>query len=204
MNKPQQTATTPQQTATTPQQTATTPQHVASSLQDVAPAPGRAAGALLRVWRMAISALVVSSLLLNVVLAVVLLGMRQDLREALQSARDALVATESEPLVLDVAVDEDIPIQMTVPIDQVFVVPLEMNYPLKTVINTYITLPVLGRQNISVPVDTVIPVSTTVEVPIRANVPISLTYHLQTEIPVEMHFPFRLSSTLEALIEDLQ
>ena len=203
MNKPQQTATTPQQTATTPQQTATTPQHVASSLQDVAPAPGRAAGALLRVWRMAISALVVSSLLLNVVLAVVLLGMRQDLRRHAVGARRP-GATESEPLVLDVAVGEDIPIQMTVPLDQVFVVPLEMNYPLKTVINTYITLPVLGRQNISVPVDTVIPVSTTVEVPIRANVPISLTYHLQTEIPVEMHFPFRLSSTLDALIEDLQ
>lgn len=166
--------------------------------------PRQFAASLLPYWRLAVSVLVLSSLLLNVALVITLLGMKAELVAALESMRDAAVEAESRPLTLDVAVDREIPVQMTVPIDQTFDIPLDLTYPLNTVINTYITLPVLGRQNITLPVDTVLPISTTVAVPIRAEVPISLTYHLQTDLPVQVQFPLKLSEPLDMLIEGLK
>jgi hypothetical protein len=47
------------------------------------------------------------------------------------------------------------------------VVPFEMDYSLSTVVNTYINIPILGRQSVAVPVDAVIPISETFEIPFR-------------------------------------
>jgi hypothetical protein len=102
-----------------------------------------------------------------------------------------------------VAVDQPIPIQADVPIDQVFVVPIDFVYPLETVVNTYVDIPVLGRQEITVPVETTIPINHTFEVPIQMTIPISVTYHLQTDIPVEVAVPPEVLQSLETLLAEL-
>lgn len=157
----------------------------------------------LRSWRVVISVLVAVSILLNVALIVGLLRVREGLQSALTAADNALVLSASEPLAFEVAVDQSIPIQTTVPIEQAFVVPLEFDYPLNTVVNTYVDIPLLGRQDIAVPVETVIPISTTLEIPVQMEIPISVTVQLQTEIPVEVQFPPTLLDALAGLIEQL-
>jgi hypothetical protein len=157
----------------------------------------------LRSWRVAISAFVAISIGLNVVLIVGLMYTREGLRSALAMANDTLIQSAGEPLVIEVAVDQAIPIQTMIPIEQSFVVPLEFNYPLNTVINTYVDIPVLGRQDIAVPVETVIPISTTLAIPVEMDVPISVTYQLQTRIPVEVQIPSTMLTALEGYFEQL-
>ncbi len=157
----------------------------------------------LRSWRVVISGFVAISILLNVVLIVGLLRTREGLRSALTVAGHAVSLSTSEPFAVVVSVDQMIPVQTTVPIEQSFAVPLELDYPLSTVVNTYIDIPLLGRQDIAVPVEMVIPISTTLEIPIQMAIPISVTYHLQTEIPIEVQLPRTLLETLANLIEQL-
>jgi hypothetical protein len=160
------------------------------------------------VWRALITVLVVVSLAGNVYLIRVLFDAQQTLRLARDVARDALVSLGSEPMMISIAVDEEIPVHTTVAFSDTLVVPFEMDYTLSTVVNTYINIPILGRQSVAVPVDAVIPISETFEIPISMNVPVSMTYPLNVEIPVAVEIPAEmiagLITYLEALDLDLQ
>lgn len=160
-------------------------------------------GAKLRVWRWIFSVLVIVSLLLNGLLIYTLLNFQQELLSALAAARNGIVMIEEQPLAFSVTVDEMVPIRATVPIEQTFVMPLQLDYPLDTVVNTHIDIPILGKQELAIPVQTVIPISYTLEIPIQTEVPISLTYHLQQEIPVEVSVPVEALSFLTDFIEKL-
>ncbi|MBN1246712.1 MAG: hypothetical protein JXC32_03600 [Anaerolineae bacterium] len=157
----------------------------------------------LRIWRLLVSALVVISLVVNGLLIVVLLRVHSSLRETVRAVRTSLALSESMPIAFDVAVDQLIPIRTEVPIDHVFVIPIDFVYPLDTVVSTYVDIPLLGRQEIAVPVETVIPISYTLEVPLQMTVPISVAYHLQAEIPVEVDVPPQMLEGLEALLSGL-
>lgn len=158
----------------------------------------------LRIWRAVVTVFVAVSLLLNVVLIVGLLRARNGLLSALSVAENALTLSTSKPLIFEVAVDQEIPIETTIPVDQDFTVPLEFDYELNTVINTYVDIPLLGRQDIAVPVETMIPIRTTLEIPVTADVPISVTYQLQASIPVEVDFPPTVLNTFENFAEKLE
>jgi hypothetical protein len=158
----------------------------------------------LKIWRWVVSILVVVSLILNGFLLYALLSFREGLVSALDAARSSLVDMEEQPLLFAVTVDKVVPIQTTVPIEQTFVMPLQLDYPLDTVVNTHIDIPILGKQALAIPVQTVIPISYTLEIPIQTAIPISLTYHLQEEIPVEVVVPAEISSSLTDLIGRLE
>jgi hypothetical protein len=157
----------------------------------------------LKLWRWILSVLVVVSLALNGFLIYSLLNFRRGLLSALAAARNSLVMMEDQPMVFSVTVDEEVPIQTTIPIEQTFVMPLQFDYPLDTVVNTQIDIPILGTQELAIPVQTVIPISYTLDIPIRTEVPISLTYRLQQEIPVEVVMPAEALGSLSDLIERL-
>lgn len=156
-----------------------------------------------RIWRGVLYALVLLSLIFNIVLAFAVLRGRSQFRAALLLARNALDVREQEPWTIQVALDQDMPIETTVPINHTFVLPLNMEYPISTVVNTHIDIPLLGRQEIAIPIEATIPISYTVEVPIQMDVPISMTYHLQTEVPVEVDIPPELFDSLNDLIDQL-
>lgn len=141
------------------------------------------------IWRAFILILVIISLAFNAVLIVSLLQAREGLVLALAGAEDAVALLSGEPLSFEVAVDQEIPIRTSVPIEETFVIPLSFDYTLDTVVETYVNIPLLGKQDIAVPVQTVLPISTTIEIPVEMTVPISVTYQLQTEIPVEVELP---------------
>lgn len=156
------------------------------------------------IWLTILTVLVVLSLALNGYLLVTLLNVRQAALEAVATARNNLAMMGSEPFVTQVNVDQEIPFDTMVPISQTLAVPLDIQYPLSTVINTYVNVPVLGRQNIAIPIETVIPIQYTLEVPIQVDIPISLTYRLQTEVPVEIAIPPEIRAPLDEILNNIE
>lgn len=157
----------------------------------------------IRVWRLAISLLVLVSLILNIYLVCSLLGISQALESARTVAREALVSLAGEPVVVPIAVDESIPVQTTLAFSDTLVVPFQIDYTLDTVVSTSINIPFLGRQSVSVPVYAMIPISETLVIPVQMDVPISVTYPLKVEFPVVVEIPVELTDDLVGYLDTL-
>ena len=155
-----------------------------------------------KIWRVVITTLVICSLALNLVLLYLLSKARSGLDNTIEVVRNTLGVMSQEPFQITVEVDQDLPINASIPINQTVTVPINIDYPLSTVINTSINLPILGRQDVSFPIETVIPVHMDFDVPIHETVHISMTYPLNIELPVEVDIPFEVLSLLdERLLE---
>jgi hypothetical protein len=157
-----------------------------------------------KIWLVVLTILVLASLALNGYFFFIISNVRQGTLDVVAKARNSLALLSSEPVVIRVTVDEEIPFNTTVPISQTVVLPLDINYPLSTVINTYVNIPLLGRQDIALPIETMIPFQYTFEVPIQVEVPISLTYRLQTEIPVEVAIPPEIRAPLDDALRQVE
>jgi hypothetical protein len=157
-----------------------------------------------RIWLVMLTILVVASLALNGYFLLIISNVQQEALDMITSARVNLAAFGAEPLVVQVQVDEEIPFNTTVPISETFTLPLDIDYPLSTVINTYVDLPLLGRQDLALPIETILPIQYTLEVPIQTEVPISLTYHLQTTVPVEITLPPEISQSLDEMLRQAE
>jgi hypothetical protein len=157
-----------------------------------------------RIWLVVLTILVVVSLALNGYLLLILSHVRQGTLDVIVNTRNNLAALSSEPIVIPIAVDQEIPFNTSEPISQTLVLPLDIEYPLSTVINTFVDVPILGRQDIALPIETIIPIQYTLEVPIQVDVPISLTYHLQTEVPVEVTIPPEIRSLLDEVLRQAE
>jgi hypothetical protein len=157
-----------------------------------------------RIWRYVVSVLVVVSLLVNFILTLTLLEIRQGFRSAVTAARDSLTLARTEPIELTVSVREEVPINTMVPIDETFTVPLRFNFSLSTQVTTYVNIPLLGRQEIVVPVEATIPVSETLEIPFLMTIPVNITPTLELDVPVQVLLPVELIDALEALINEYE
>jgi len=157
-----------------------------------------------RIWLVVLTILVLASLALNAYFFVIITSFRQGALDMVANARAELATFGNEPIVVEVQVDQEIPFDTTIPISETFILPLDIDYPLSTVINTYVNLPVLGRQDLAIPIETIIPIEYTLDVPIRVDVPISLTYHLQTTVPVEVALPPEIGLSLDAMLRQVE
>ena len=157
-----------------------------------------------RIWMVVLTILVFISLALNGYFFLIIRNVQKGTLEVIGSARESLAALGSEPFVIQVNVDQVIPFNTTVPISETFVLPLDIDYPLSTVINTYFNVPLLGRQEIAIPIETIIPIQYTLEVPLQVEVPISLTYHLQTSVPVEVALPPEIGLSLDEMLRQVE
>lgn len=157
-----------------------------------------------RIWLVVLTILVLASLALNVYFFLIITGFRQGALDMVANARTELATFGNEPIVVQVQVDQEIPFNTAIPISETFVLPLDINYPLSTVVNTYFNLPVLGRQDLAIPIEAVLPIQYTLEVPIQVEVPISLTYRLQTEVPVEIAIPPEIRLSLDEALRQVE
>ncbi len=157
-----------------------------------------------RIWLVVLTILVFVSLALNAYFFLIISNVRQGMLEVIGGARESLATFGSEPFVIQVNVDQEIPFNASVPISETLVLPLNINYPLSTVINTFVNLPILGRQDLAIPIETIIPIQYTLEVPIQVEVPISLTYHLQTTVPVEVAIPPEIGLSLDEVLRQAE
>lgn len=157
-----------------------------------------------RIWLVVLTILVLASLALNGYFFFILSNVRQGTLDVIVNTRNNLAMLSSEPIVIPITIDQEIPFDTSVPISQTLVLPLDIAYPLSTVINTYVDVPLLGRQDIALPIETIIPIQYTLETPIQVNVPISFTYRLQTEIPVEVAIPPEIRAPLDDALRQLE
>ena len=110
---------------------------------------------------------------------------RNGLQDAIAIVRNTLAVLGEEPIELSVVVDKEIPINTSIPISETVTVPIDIDYPLSTIVNTSFNIPLLGRQEYLFPIDTIIPLHMNLDIPIQDTVQISLTYLLQIEVPVK-------------------
>jgi hypothetical protein len=172
-----------------------------------------------------------SSFMLNVAMAAVLLNFRARLQEGIVDLNEILEAVELDDIELLIAIDESVPISMTIPFSDTFQVPIRETIPVVTSvlfedviqvpINTIIPIdtdfivqvdiPLVGRTGIPIPIVTNIPVNLTVDVPISREIPVEteivvdivVAVPVQSEIPVVTELPVQLDFPLFISPEEL-
>jgi len=157
-----------------------------------------------RIIVVVLTVLVCILLVVNGFLIASLLRARAGALDALAAARSAVADIGGSPIVSQVAVDQTIPLSLTLPIDQEVTIPLKLDYPLSTVVNTGFDIPLLGRQEVAIPIEANIPINYNLTVPIRLTVPISFAYRLQTELPVAVELPAEIRTVLDQMLQTLE
>ena len=155
-------------------------------------------------WLIILTVLTVLSLLLNGILLFALLKIRKNAVDTLASVRNTVALLGVEPITTTVHVDQIIPFNTVVPLSQTLTIPLDIVYPITTVVNTYIDVPVLGRQDIALPINTQIPIQYDFTVPIALDVPISLTYPLKVDVPVAVEIPPELRVPIDDVLQQIE
>lgn len=145
--------------------------------------------------------LLILSLLLNFTVLYVLFYARAASLELLSQAERAVAEFSSQPVKTVVEIDQNIPLSETLFFDHSFLVPLDTVYPLSTVVQTEVSLPLLGTQELNIPIQANIPLQMELEVPVKTNIPLSFTYHLRTSLPVEVVIPPETVEPLSALLQ---
>lgn len=144
------------------------------------------------------------SLLLNLLIIYNLSNMRSGALDTVASAREGFGRISADSFNMEVQVDQVLPLDLVVPINETITFPLAFNYELDTIVNTAVNLPLVGSQQIAVPIRGTIPVNTVVEIPVRLNLPISTEYHLQAVIPVEISLPPETVSSINQSLEEIE
>jgi len=157
-----------------------------------------------KTWLTILTILTIISLILNGILLFALFKVRANALEALGAVRNTVALLGTDPITMDVHVDQMIPFNMVLPLNETVTIPLDIVYPLDTIINTYVDIPVIGRQDIAVPINAQIPIQYDLTVPIALNVPISLTYPLQVDVPVVIEIPPELRVPIEAVLQQIE
>jgi hypothetical protein len=147
---------------------------------------------------------VLISLLLNLLILNSLSRIKTTAFETMVSAREGLEQITAEPVIVEVQVDQILPLDLVVPIDETISFPLKLEYPINTVIDTTINLPLLGPQQVAVPIRGVIPIDTMVTIPVKLNLPVSTEYHLQALIPVKISLPPDTLNSIEASLDEIE
>jgi len=126
------------------------------------------------------------------------------LQELVSTMRTELQQLGEQPLELQIAIDQEIPISDTVKISDTFMVPLDTVFPFSTQVSTSFNIPLLGRQQVSIPVSGSVPVSATFEIPIQVDFPISMTYRLVLDLPVAVTLPPELLEPIDRMLEQAE
>ncbi len=179
-------------------------QQCETPLPQGAPSPEERAPSRVRMGQLLLWFLVILSLALNGVLIYALFEVREGALNTIASLQNTVVQWRDETVVVPVEVDHTIPFKTMVPISETLTIPLNFDYPLSTVVNTSVKIPLVGEQEIAFPIDTVIPVHYTLETPIQVSVPISMSYHLQTEIPVSVEIPQAWLDQINTMLEETE
>jgi hypothetical protein len=114
-----------------------------------------------------------------------LLSVRQTLRDEVDRLAASVQEAKTSQVIYDLAIDQQVPINIDVPIQRSLDVPIDTEVR----INQTINLPVqtaLGNFDIPVPLDTTIPVSTTVPIAFDQTVNISTTVPIRLDVPVQI------------------
>ncbi|MDW7739033.1 MAG: hypothetical protein SCJ97_03100 [Bacillota bacterium] len=150
----------------------------------------------------------VISLLVNIFVVSNIIRFRNDALSVIVTTRDGLSRLTSEPFIAEVAVDQVIPLELEIEIDETINVPIDTTYYLDTTVQTTVVLPLVGPQRITIPIRENIPLQLELALPVQLNFPISTEYHLDAVLPVLVSLPPEtveiIDQTLQEIEDDLR
>ena len=150
--------------------------------EDVA---ARATMRRLRPFEVVMIVLLAVSLLIHALTLSRLLSVRATLRDEVGRLAEAVQSAKQQQLRYDLPIDQQVPINIDVPIKRDLTVPIKIDVPIKQ----QITVPIdtgLGVVNIPIQLDTSVPISTSVPIEFDQTVNISTTVPIQLNIPVRI------------------
>jgi hypothetical protein len=139
----------------------------------------------LRPFEVVMIVLLAISLLIHALTLSRLLSVRATLRDEVGQLATAVQGAKQQHLTYNVPIDQQLPINIDVPIKRELTVPIKTSVQIKQ----QITLPIdtgLGVVNIPVPIDTSVPISTSVPIAFDQTVNISTTVPIQLNLPVQI------------------
>jgi hypothetical protein len=134
----------------------------------------------------ALWAVALISLALNLGLIASLLNVRRQAAEAAQSAAASLGRLRTSTLAYTVQVNETVPVQVTVPINERLTVPIDTQLPIDTFVDVPVEVPFIGSRTLSLPIKTVIPVKFETTFPVKLTVPISASVPVALNVPIQI------------------
>jgi hypothetical protein len=143
------------------------------------------------------------SLLVHALTVSQLLRVRGTLRGELAQAADRVAEAKTQQISYDLPIDQQLPINIDVPIRRSMDVPINTEVRIKQ----NITLPIdtgLGQIDLPIPIDATVPISTTVPIAFDQTVNISTTVPIQLAVPVRVNLgSAQLAPILDRLRERL-
>ena len=139
----------------------------------------------LRPFEVVMIVLLALSLLIHALTLSRLLSVRTTLRDEVGRLAEAVQSAKQQQLRYDLPINQQVPINIDLPIKRDLTVPINLNVPIKQ----DITIPIdtgLGVVNIPVKLDTSVPISTSVPIEFDQTVNISTTVPIQLTIPVRL------------------
>jgi hypothetical protein len=158
--------------------------------------------------------LVFLSLALNLYLIYTFLNLR---RQALQVAREVrpvvqeslaladaeLEAFQQSTMDFNIKIDEELPVQVAIPISETLEIPLQMNFPISETIETTVMIDPF-EAGLEIPVDIAVPVDLEIPINMVVPVPISRTIPLSTSVPVNLDLPITINVSETPLVEYIE
>jgi hypothetical protein len=139
----------------------------------------------LRPFEVVMIVLLAISLLIHALTLSRLLSVRATLRDQVEQLAGAVQNAKQQQLRYDMPIDQQVPVNIDVPIKRDLTVPINLDVPIKQ----QITVPVdtgLGVVNIPVSLDTSVPISTSVPIAFDQTVNISTTVPIRLNLPVQI------------------
>lgn len=161
--------------------------------------------------------LVFFSIALNIYLIYYLVTARQQalelarevspvVQESLDLADAELETFQQSTLDFNVHIDEELPVQVAIPISETLEIPIQTSVPISRTIETTVMMDPF-QAGLEIPVDIDVPVDLEIPIDMVVSVPISRTIPLSTSIPVKLDLPIAIKvseSALVAYIEEVR
>jgi hypothetical protein len=148
-------------------------------------AAARATARRLRPFETVMIVLLAISLLIHALTLSRLLSVRATLRDQVDQLAGAVQSAKQQQLRYDLPIDQQVPINIDVPIQRDMTVPINTSVRIKQELNVPIDTG-LGVVNIPVPIDTTVPISTSVPIAFEQTVNISTTVPIQLNLPMQI------------------
>jgi hypothetical protein len=130
--------------------------------------------------------LLTASLLIHALTLTQLFRVRNTLRGQIEQLAAGVEAAKHEQVRYDLPIDQQVPIDLDVPISRSLTVPIRTSVRIQQEVNLPIDTGVAGQINIPIPIDATIPVSTTVPIDFDQTVNISTTVPLRLKVPIQV------------------
>jgi hypothetical protein len=126
------------------------------------------------------------SLLIHALTLTQLFRVRNTLRSEIDQLATNVAAARNQQVRYDLPINQQIPINIDVPIKRSMNIPIQTEVRIQQQINVPVDTLVAGTVNIPIPIDTTVPISTTVPIDFDQSVNISTTVPLQLNVPVQI------------------